>query len=108
MCHKKFFNKKVGDFLKESRNSVGLSGREMSEIVRISQQQISRYENGLSSLTVYQLDDFLKKNGISWLDFVFFLMEQDKGKERNWDDVFHYEAIKKKPPDSISVNENTN
>lgn len=43
--------KEVGFFLKRRRKSQGLTGSEVAEKLNISQQQISRYERGLSVLS---------------------------------------------------------
>lgn len=85
MYEKENFNKSVGSFLKNNRNLSGLSGQEVSKLMRLSQQQISRYENGQSSLTVYQLSMYLKVLDLTWLDFVFSVIENEKP---DWDSIF--------------------
>lgn len=41
----------IGQALKSKRRQLGLSGIELSRILSISQQQISRYERGLIAST---------------------------------------------------------
>ncbi|MBW5407593.1 helix-turn-helix domain-containing protein [Morganella morganii] len=72
---KKNFNKQLGLFLKERRKNSGLTGRELSKLINISQQQISRYEAGATSLTVCQLHYYLNALDLSWFDFVLFVVE---------------------------------
>lgn len=88
MCEKEKFNKLVGVFLKNNRSSSGLSGQELSKLLRLSQQQISRYENGQSSLSVYQLSVYLKVLNLSWFDFVFSVIENENP---NWESIFKSE-----------------
>ncbi|EPI2108220.1 helix-turn-helix domain-containing protein [Providencia rettgeri] len=45
-------NKILGSFLKHERISNSLSGAELAEKLNISQQQISRYENGKNNISV--------------------------------------------------------
>lgn len=45
-------NKKLGSFLKNERISNSLSGAELAKKLNISQQQISRYENGKNNIPV--------------------------------------------------------
>lgn len=62
-------NKKVGRFLRRRRLAVGLTGAELARILHLSQQQISRYECGVTSMTLYQLTAFMLVLEGSWEAF---------------------------------------
>lgn len=47
--------KKVGERLKESRKSAGFTQAEVAEIMKMTQQQYSRFENGIFELSYEQL-----------------------------------------------------
>ncbi|MBX6957362.1 MULTISPECIES: helix-turn-helix domain-containing protein [Providencia] len=42
----------IGLILKRQRKKLGLSGSEVAKLLHISQQQVSRYERGLTSFNV--------------------------------------------------------
>lgn len=42
----------IGLILKQQRKQLGLSGCEVAKLLHISQQQVSRYERGLTSFNV--------------------------------------------------------
>lgn len=46
--------------IKHYRLICGLSGNELGRMIGVSQQQISRYENGISPLSFYMLNKILK------------------------------------------------
>lgn len=45
-------NKCVGNAISILRNNQGMTGKQLGLAIGLSQQQISRYENGLSGITV--------------------------------------------------------
>ena len=45
-------NEKIGIFIRNARISKGLSEKELASLISISQQQISRYERGISTLSI--------------------------------------------------------
>ena len=50
--------KTVGDNLKQARKFKGLTQREVAEKFNMSQQQYSRFENGVFELNYYQIITF--------------------------------------------------
>lgn len=59
---------KVGLFLKKARKEKKLSGRELAKIISVSQQQISRYENGKNSMSLSLINKLLIIFDKSWDD----------------------------------------
>lgn len=53
-----FLNENAGNLIKILRTRARLSGEELGEIIGLSQQQVSRYERGISELTLNQLQKF--------------------------------------------------
>ncbi|WP_025154720.1 helix-turn-helix domain-containing protein [Morganella morganii] len=47
--------KAIGKTIRFYRKRIGLSGKQLADLLRISQQQVSRYELGFSSVDVYTL-----------------------------------------------------
>lgn len=45
----------LGNYLRKARVSRGLSGNELGSIIRLSQQQVSRYELGINKLSLDKL-----------------------------------------------------
>ncbi|MEX6285780.1 helix-turn-helix domain-containing protein [Providencia hangzhouensis] len=88
---KKNFNKQLGLFLRKGRWNSGLTGRELGKLMNISQQQISRYEAGITSLTVCQLHHYLNVLNLSWFDFVLYVMESQS---TDWGTLFNNELSK--------------
>lgn len=62
-------NKMIGQFIRESRSAKSLTGTELGELIHVSQQQISRYENGVTSLSVETLDTILSVLETNWSEF---------------------------------------
>ncbi len=67
-----FFNKKIGLFIKYKRKELGLTGQDLAIILNVSQQQISRYENGTTNITVTLLNKILMILDSSWSEFLTF------------------------------------
>lgn len=63
------FNRLTGAFLRRRREALNLTGHELGQMMHLSQQQISRYERGVNSMTLYQLHVFMQVLGFSWNDF---------------------------------------
>ncbi|WP_109419693.1 helix-turn-helix domain-containing protein [Proteus terrae] len=59
---------KVGFFFKKARKEKKLSGRELAKIISVSQQQISRYENGKNSMSLSLINKLLIIFDKSWDD----------------------------------------
>ncbi|ENG7538049.1 helix-turn-helix transcriptional regulator, partial [Providencia stuartii] len=45
----------IGRMLKSYRRRTGLTGSELAKKINVSQQQISRYENGVNNITFDKL-----------------------------------------------------
>ncbi|MEQ4626114.1 helix-turn-helix domain-containing protein [Providencia manganoxydans] len=45
----------IGKMLKSYRRRTGLTGSELAKRINVSQQQISRYENGINNITFDKL-----------------------------------------------------
>ncbi|EMA4781830.1 helix-turn-helix transcriptional regulator [Providencia rettgeri] len=56
---KMYMNQCTGMVLRKFRNNKGLSARELGSMIGMSQQQISRYENGKNQITLSILLDVL-------------------------------------------------
>lgn len=67
-----FFNEKTGLFIKYKRKELGLTGQDLAIILNVSQQQISRYENGTTNITVTLLNKILMILDSSWSEFLTF------------------------------------
>ncbi|MEQ4924885.1 helix-turn-helix domain-containing protein [Proteus hauseri] len=59
---------KVGSFFKRARKEKKLSGRELAKIISVSQQQISRYENGKNSMSLSLINKLLIIFDKTWDD----------------------------------------
>lgn len=62
-------NKMIGQFIRESRSAKSLTGAEFGKLINVSQQQISRYENGVTSISVETLDTIFSALDINWSEF---------------------------------------
>lgn len=65
-----------GLFLKRSRISKSLTGFELAKKLNISQQQISRYERGQTSINIETLDLILKTLDKEWSEFLFVVIDK--------------------------------
>ena len=61
--------KDIGKFIRESRISKSLTGSQLGELLDVSQQQVSRYENGITSISIETLDTILQMLDLEWSDF---------------------------------------
>lgn len=63
----------IGKMLKSYRRRTGLTGIELAKRINVSQQQISRYENGVNNITFEKLIILFKALEMSCYDIdVFF------------------------------------
>ncbi|WP_294104617.1 helix-turn-helix transcriptional regulator [Providencia sp.] len=74
MNNKISLNKDIGRFIRESRKNKSLTTEQLGRLVKLSQQQISRYELGVTTINVEMLDVFLTVLGKNWSDFIFNVM----------------------------------
>lgn len=70
----------VGAVISARRKALGLSGKQLGQMIGLSQQQISRYEQGLSHITLSRLMLLSAALGFSlrqFMDEFFLLMDTD-------------------------------
>ncbi|MEQ5317523.1 helix-turn-helix transcriptional regulator [Providencia vermicola] len=72
----------AGFFLRKSRREKNLTGKQLAKLMRVSQQQISRYETGKTPLTLDQLHQLLSLLDKSWVDLILFI-QNEKENENN-------------------------
>ncbi|WP_272662696.1 helix-turn-helix domain-containing protein [Providencia sp. PROV111] len=75
--YKHSLNKRIGLFLRKNRLNADLTGKELGQLMYISQQQISRHETGVCNLTITQLDNYLMVLGVSWSEFIREVIKED-------------------------------
>ncbi len=63
----------IGKMLKSYRRRTGLTGSELAKRINVSQQQISRYENGVNHITFDKLLLLLNALEMDRYDIVNFL-----------------------------------
>lgn len=56
----------ASSFLKKVRKKNGITESELAILLKISQQQVSRYENGKTQLTIGRINQYLEIFGLSW------------------------------------------
>lgn len=61
----------IGLFLRQARIDKSLTGYQLAEILKISQQQVSRYEKGETGINVEVLNTLLIVLEKNWLEFFF-------------------------------------
>lgn len=71
----------IGKFIRHERKRKGLSGEDLSVLIGISQQQISRYERGKCKITVEMMLLILNKLNIPLGEFSKFIIDYFGGKE---------------------------
>lgn len=62
-------NKRIGNFIRKNRITKGLTGKELARRMGLSQQHISRYENGKCSFNFVYIYKFLNILDKSFSDF---------------------------------------
>lgn len=62
-------NEKIGHFIRNARISKGLSEKELASLISVSQQQISRYERGISTLSIESILRLLNVLNIPFDEF---------------------------------------
>lgn len=72
----------MGTFLRIARKEKKMTGKQLAVLMNISQQQISRYEIGITSITLEQLEKFLIILDKKWCDVIKFIEESLISKER--------------------------
>lgn len=56
----------IGSYIKKIRKEKGLSGMDLAQKIGISQQQLSRYENGTTKLTFATINEILLVFNKQW------------------------------------------
>lgn len=59
-------NDVASSFLKRVRKQNGITEGELAILLKISQQQVSRYENGKTKLTIGRINQYLDIFGLNW------------------------------------------
>ncbi|QNP18552.1 helix-turn-helix domain-containing protein [Providencia rettgeri] len=59
-------NSAASSFLKKLRKQNGITEGELAILLKISQQQVSRYENGKTQLTIGRVNQYLEIFGFDW------------------------------------------
>ncbi len=60
----------AGKFLRKARKEKDMTGKQLAKLMHVSQQQISRYETGRTSLTLDQLSLLLISLDKSWEELI--------------------------------------
>lgn len=72
------FSKKVGYFIRYKRKDLNMTGKTLGIMLNVSQQQISRYEKGITKINITLLNDILIILGVSWDEFLSFIRSSNK------------------------------
>ena len=75
------FSQAIADEIASLRKKRLLSGRKLGSLIGVSQQQISRYENGRSEMTLSTLFLLLHYLEVSLESYFFFISERIEAKE---------------------------
>ncbi|EMT6576920.1 helix-turn-helix domain-containing protein [Providencia rettgeri] len=71
----------TGNFIKRCRISKSMTGKQLGEILNVSQQQISRYECGITSINIHTLQEILIALDKNWHDFFFSILHKYSTKQ---------------------------
>ena len=82
----------VGAFLRRARKEKNITGIQLAKLMNMSQQQISRYETGITSITLDKLELFLITLDKRWID-VFKFLEKSFVTERKKENINIYHEI---------------
>lgn len=83
-------NKIIGQFIRESRSAKSLTGKEFGQLINVSQQQVSRYENGVTSLSIDALNTILTVLEIDWSEFYRKVLHVDIDDLSKLENKLHY------------------
>lgn len=75
--------KDIGEFIKNARKNKSLTGTQLGGLLNVSQQQVSRYERGKTSLTIDSLSEILTVLEMDWSDLFHKVMVNYLNKEVN-------------------------
>ena len=68
---------RVGLFLKLARKDKGMTGKELAKLIHVSQQQVSRYERGETSLTLDKVGRILISLNKRWSELFEFIEDDN-------------------------------
>lgn len=71
--------KDIGKFIRKIRFEKSLTGSQFGKLLNVSQQQISRYENGVTSMTIETLSNILDILGSNWVEFYHEVLIEESG-----------------------------
>lgn len=71
-------NDVASSFLKRVRKQNGITEGELAILLKISQQQVSRYENGKTKLTIGRINQYLDIFGLNWDQFANEIIKSTK------------------------------
>ncbi|EJD6501368.1 helix-turn-helix transcriptional regulator [Providencia rettgeri] len=80
----KNINISASSILKKMRKNLGITETELAKKLKISQQQVSRYENGKTSLTLERISTYLSILEIEWPDFIAEVLDGSNCSEVNY------------------------
>ncbi|EPL9571904.1 MULTISPECIES: helix-turn-helix domain-containing protein [Providencia] len=63
----------VGMYLRKTRKEKNMTGKQLARLINVSQQQISRYETGCSSLSLEKLDEMLVVLDKRWIEMIYYI-----------------------------------
>ncbi len=92
------FNKHLGSKLRMRRLSLGLTQTKVAQAINVTFQQIQKYEkgtNGISSLRIMQLSNFLKVPVIYFFEDFPAYSEAIKNNERVSEEDYNYSFLTK-------------
>lgn len=64
----------IGYYIRKSRQEKSLTASQLGDLVKLSQQQVSRYECGITRINIDMLNVFLIALDKNWSDFFFSVM----------------------------------
>lgn len=73
-------NENIGLFIRSSRKSRGLSERDLAKLIFVSQQQVSRYERGVTSLSFGSILTILNVLNVSVDEFIEHIVKPEQEK----------------------------
>jgi len=79
----KIINTSASTILKKLRKNLGMTEAELAEKLKISQQQVSRYENGKTSLTLERISSYLSILDVNWPEFITEVLDKSNYRELN-------------------------
>ncbi|BBG59555.1 DNA-binding helix-turn-helix protein [Providencia rustigianii] len=94
----------AGKFLRKARKEKNMTGKQLAKLMHVSQQQISRYETGRTSLTLEQLSQLLFFLDKSWGELIQVIeteIEIEK-KSINKDELINNYSLSKYLIDSLA------